>query len=79
MVISGGVDIDPQEAEAVLVGHPKVADVAVIGVPSEDLGEEVKAVGPSRREAACRPLTARCGIAVRERTDRPGPRAYGRP
>jgi len=44
MIISGGVNIYPQEAEAVLIGHPAVADVAVIGVPSEDLGEEVKAV-----------------------------------
>ena len=44
MIISGGVNIYPQEAESVLIGHPKVADVAVIGVPSEDLGEAVKAV-----------------------------------
>ena len=44
MIISGGVNIYPQEAESVLIGHPKVADVAVIGVPSEELGEEVKAV-----------------------------------
>jgi acyl-CoA synthetase (AMP-forming)/AMP-acid ligase II len=44
MIISGGVNIYPQEAESVLIGHPKVADVAVIGVPSDDLGEEVKAV-----------------------------------
>ncbi len=44
MIISGGVNIYPQEAEAILIGHPKVADVAVIGVPSEDLGEAVKAV-----------------------------------
>ena len=44
MIISGGVNIYPQEAEGVLIGHPKVADVAVIGVPNEDLGEEVKAV-----------------------------------
>jgi fatty-acyl-CoA synthase len=44
MIISGGVNIYPQEAESVLIGHPRVADVAVIGVPSEDLGEEVKAV-----------------------------------
>ena len=44
MIISGGVNIYPQEAESVLIGHPQVADVAVIGVPSEDLGEEVKAV-----------------------------------
>jgi long-chain acyl-CoA synthetase len=44
MIISGGVNVYPQEAESVLIGHPRVADVAVIGVPSEDLGEEVKAV-----------------------------------
>jgi acyl-CoA synthetase (AMP-forming)/AMP-acid ligase II len=44
MIISGGVNIYPQEAENVLVGHPKVVDVAVFGVPNEDFGEEVKAV-----------------------------------
>ncbi|MBO6541556.1 MAG: acyl-CoA synthetase [Alphaproteobacteria bacterium] len=44
MIISGGVNIYPQEAENLLITHPKVADVAVIGVPHEDLGEEVKAV-----------------------------------
>ena len=44
MIISGGVNIYPQEAENVLIGHPKVLDVAVIGVPNEDFGEEVKAV-----------------------------------
>ncbi len=44
MIISGGVNIYPQEAENLLVTHPKVADVAVIGVPNEEFGEEVKAV-----------------------------------
>lgn len=44
MIISGGVNIYPQEAENLLVMHPKVADVAVIGVPNEDFGEEVKAI-----------------------------------
>ncbi len=44
MIISGGVNIYPQEAENVLINHPAVADVAVIGVPNEDFGEEVKAV-----------------------------------
>jgi long-chain acyl-CoA synthetase len=44
MIISGGVNIYPQEAENVLVTHPKVTDVAVFGVPNEDFGEEVKAV-----------------------------------
>ena len=44
MIISGGVNIYPQETENVLSEHPAVLDVAVIGVPNEDLGEEVKAV-----------------------------------
>lgn len=44
MIISGGVNIYPQEAENVLVTHPKVADAAVIGVPDEEFGEVVKAV-----------------------------------
>jgi fatty-acyl-CoA synthase len=44
MIISGGVNVYPQEAENLLTSHPKVADAAVIGVPNEDFGEEVKAV-----------------------------------
>jgi long-chain acyl-CoA synthetase len=44
MIISGGVNVYPQEAEDVLTMHPKVLDVAVIGVPNEEMGEEVKAV-----------------------------------
>jgi long-chain acyl-CoA synthetase len=44
MIISGGVNIYPQEAENALITHPKVSDVAVFGVPNEDFGEEVKAV-----------------------------------
>ena len=44
MIISGGVNIYPQESENLLVTHPKVMDVAVIGVPNEEFGEEVKAV-----------------------------------
>ena len=43
-IVSGGVNIYPQEAENVLLGHPAVADVAVIGVPNAEFGEEVKAV-----------------------------------
>jgi long-chain acyl-CoA synthetase len=43
-IVSGGVNIYPQEAENLLVSHPDVADVAVIGVPNEEFGEEVKAV-----------------------------------
>jgi long-chain acyl-CoA synthetase len=44
MIISGGVNIYPQETENLLITHPDVYDAAVIGVPNEDLGEEVKAV-----------------------------------
>jgi long-chain acyl-CoA synthetase len=44
MIISGGVNIYPAEIEGVLGGHPLVGDVAVIGVPNEEFGEEVKAM-----------------------------------
>jgi long-chain acyl-CoA synthetase len=44
MIISGGVNIYPQESENLLITHPKVADAAVFGVPDADLGEAVKAV-----------------------------------
>ena len=44
MIISGGVNVYPQEAENLLVTHDQVVDVAVFGVPNEDFGEEVKAV-----------------------------------
>ena len=44
MIISGGVNIYPQETENLLITHPKVADAAVFGIPNADLGEEVKAI-----------------------------------
>jgi len=44
MIISGGVNIYPQECENLLITHPNVADAAVFGVPNEEMGEEVKAV-----------------------------------
>ncbi len=44
MIISGGVNIYPQEVENLLVTHPRVADAAVFGVPHPDFGEEVKAI-----------------------------------
>jgi long-chain acyl-CoA synthetase len=44
MIISGGVNIYPAEIESVLIAHPRVADVAVFGVPNAEWGEEVKAV-----------------------------------
>ncbi|WP_428313017.1 AMP-binding protein [Hydrocarboniphaga sp.] len=48
MIISGGVNIYPQEAENLLYSHPAIADVAVIGVPHAEFGEEVKAVVQAR-------------------------------
>ncbi len=44
MIISGGVNIYPQECENLLITHPMIADAAVFGIPNEDFGEEVKAV-----------------------------------
>jgi len=55
MIISGGVNIYPQEAENVLASHPAVADVAVIGVPDAEMGEAVKAVVEPTDPAAAGP------------------------
>lgn len=44
LILSGGVNIYPQEVENILIDHPAIADVAVVGVPNEDMGQEVKAV-----------------------------------
>jgi long-chain acyl-CoA synthetase len=52
MIISGGVNIYPAEIEAVLTGHPAVADVAVIGIPHEQWGESVQAVVELRAGAS---------------------------
>lgn len=68
MIISGGVNIYPQEAENVLIHHPKVIDVAVFGVPNDEFGEEVKAVvqpvampiSTEESEALARELIAYC-------------------
>ena len=66
MIISGGVNIYPQETENLLITHPKVADAAVFGVPNVDLGEEVKAVvqpmpGVDADEAFTAELLMFCG------------------
>jgi long-chain acyl-CoA synthetase len=58
MIISGGVNIYPQETENLLSAHPAVLDVAVIGVPNDDLGEEVKAVVQLADPAAASPELA---------------------
>ncbi len=57
MIISGGVNIYPAEIEAVLAEHPAVQDVAVIGVPNAEFGEEVKAIvqATADRRAGTRP------------------------
>ena len=44
MVVSGGANIYPAEAEQVLIGHPGVADVGCIGIPHADMGEELAAL-----------------------------------
>ncbi|HXY26770.1 MAG TPA: acyl-CoA synthetase [Acidimicrobiales bacterium] len=56
MIVSGGVNIYPQEVEDVLVLHPAVADVAVFGVPEPEMGEEVKAVVQPALGAAAGPV-----------------------
>ncbi|MGO9158812.1 fatty-acid--CoA ligase FadD4 [Mycobacterium sp.] len=44
MIISGGVNIYPQEAEDLLITHPRVLDAAVFGIPDPEMGQSVKAV-----------------------------------
>ena len=63
MIISGGVNIYPQETENVLIVHPDVADAAVIGVPNEEFGEEVKAVVQLVDPSAAGPEMERALIA----------------
>jgi long-chain acyl-CoA synthetase len=63
MIISGGVNVYPQEVENCLSMHPQVEDVAVIGVPHEDMGEEVKAVVQLRPGVAASPELEKALIA----------------
>jgi len=58
MIIAGGVNIYPQEIEDCLIQHPAIEDVAVIGVPNPDFGEEVKAVVQLRSGIAATPELA---------------------
>ena len=65
MIISGGVNIFPAEIEQVLLGHPDVADVVVVGTPNEEWGEEVRAIvelepGRTPTEALAEELRAHC-------------------
>ncbi|WP_374525900.1 acyl-CoA synthetase [Sphingopyxis sp.] len=67
MIISGGVNIYPQEIENLLITHPAVADIAVLGAPDEDLGETVVAVvEPLVWEDAGDALAAELDIFARE-------------
>jgi long-chain acyl-CoA synthetase len=52
-ILRGGYSIFPQEIEAVLVSHPAVAEAAVVGIPSADLGEEIAAFVSLKRNARC--------------------------
>ena len=58
MIVSGGVNIYPQEVENVLVLHPDVVDAAVFGIPNDEWGEEVKAVVQPRDMAEAGPELA---------------------
>jgi acyl-CoA synthetase (AMP-forming)/AMP-acid ligase II len=58
MIISGGVNIYPQEIENCLVTHPKVADAAVIGVPDEEMGERVMAIVQPAQDVVADPALA---------------------
>ena len=62
MIVSGGVNIYPQEAENLLCTHPAVADVAVIGVPDAEFGEAVKAVVQLREPSDAGPALAQALI-----------------
>jgi fatty-acyl-CoA synthase len=82
MIISGGVNIYPQAIEDCLIIHPKVMDVAVIGVANADYGEEVKAIvqpkvwadaGPETRAALEAELRAWCATRISAVT---APRSY---
>ncbi len=68
LILSGGVNIYPAEVEGVLVEHPSVGDVAVVGVPNDDWGEEVRAVvEPARNVAPTADLEAELVAFCRER------------
>jgi long-chain acyl-CoA synthetase len=55
MIVSGGVNIYPAEIEAAIISHPAVQDVAVIGVPNEEFGEEVRAFCELKSGVAAEP------------------------
>ena len=66
MIVSGGVNIYPAEIEAAILGHPAVQDVAVIGIPDEEFGEQVKAFCELKPGRAAEPddILAHCAQAL---------------
>ncbi len=66
MIISGGVNIYPQEIENLMITHPEVADVAAVGAPHEEMGEEVVAgSNPPTGPRPARPLAAEINAFAR--------------
>jgi acyl-CoA synthetase (AMP-forming)/AMP-acid ligase II len=64
MIIRGGVNIYPNEIESVLLGHEQVAEAAVVGVPSAELGEEVIAFVTTREPVEPDALRALCATQL---------------
>ena len=64
MIIVSGFNVFPNEVEACIALHPDVADVAVVGVPSEDTGEAVRAFVVSRKELTVEEIRAHCRILL---------------
>ncbi|MBI5087963.1 MAG: AMP-binding protein [Actinobacteria bacterium] len=78
MIVSGGVNISPREIEDVLLQHPSVDDVAVIGVPDDEFGEAVKAVVSLVPDADRAAVVAELDAWCRERLARyKVPRSFG--
>lgn len=67
MIVSGGVNVYPAEAEQVLIQHPRVLDVACIGVPNEEMGEELKALVILKPEMQEKPVSGDLVDWCRER------------
>ncbi|HYZ31806.1 MAG TPA: AMP-binding protein, partial [Crenalkalicoccus sp.] len=77
LILSGGVNLYPAEIEAALAKHPEVAEVAVVGVPHAEMGEQVHAVVVPREGADAEALAAALEAWCRERLAGPKrPRSY---
>jgi bile acid-coenzyme A ligase len=76
MIISGGANIFPAEVEAIISSHPKVQDVAVVGLPDEDLGRRVHAIVEPRNENDPPDIPELEAMCLRELTRYKVPRAF---